>query len=239
MSRKPKIILPEDSVKEIDMNILSSDLRDMTLRMASIVESILELSLSPETTKKEIFELEDEINKYHTSIDDNVFKYIALKTPAATDLRIALSVMKINSELERIGDQSVNIKRNLKKVPSLSTELESLGEDVRMMVKNSIDAFVKLDSKLATDVIQHDQEVNEQYRDLMSDFIKKMKSEKVDFDEGFFVIRVAKCLERIGDLATNIAEDVIFLESGTDIRHNAQMKFGRRKEDKLEDTNNK
>ncbi|WP_127714189.1 phosphate signaling complex protein PhoU [Halobacteriovorax sp. HLS] len=219
------------------MNITSEDLRDMALKMASVVETILDKSLKVETTKKEVFALENEINKYHTTIDDNVFKYIALKNPTAKDLRLALSVMKINSELERIGDQAVNIKRNLKKVSSALASIEGLSEDVKMMVKNSIDAFVKLDSKLATDVIQHDQEVNEQYRDIMAEFIKKMKSDTVNFDDGFYIIRVAKCLERIGDLTTNIAEDIIFLESGTDIRHNPDVKFGRRKEDKKAQAN--
>ena len=141
--------------------------------------------------------------------------------------------MKINSELERIADQAVNIKRSMKKLSSTYSQLETLVDEVKIMLRNSIDSFVELDTKLATDVIQHDQEVNELYRDIMRDFIKKMKSDTVDFDEGFSVIRVAKCLERIGDQTTNIAEDVIFLETGADIRHNADVKFGRRKEDKV------
>ncbi|PIK16298.1 phosphate signaling complex protein PhoU [Halobacteriovorax sp. JY17] len=215
------------------MEISSADLREMILKMATSVESIVDNSSKQEVTINEIFIYENEVNKFHTDIDDLVFKYIALKTPAATDLRIALSVMKINSELERIADQAVNIKRSMKKLSKSYAQLEALNDEVKMMLRNSIDAFVKLDSKLATDVIQHDQEVNELYRDIMRDFIKKMKSETVNFDEGFAVIRVAKCLERIGDQTTNIAEDVIFLETGADIRHNADVKFGRRKEDKV------
>ncbi|OUR95379.1 phosphate transport system regulatory protein PhoU [Halobacteriovorax marinus] len=215
------------------MNITSSDLREDILKMASIVESNLEQALRVEVELKDVFVLENEINKFHTSIDDSVFKYIALKTPAATDLRIALSVMKMNSELERIGDQAVNIKRNLKRIAKLHPSIDSLSEEVKMMLRNSIDAFVKHDSKLATDVIHHDQEVNDLYRDIMKTFIGQIKADFIDFDEGFSVIRLAKCLERIGDLSTNIAEDVIFLESGTDIRHNAHIKFGRRKEDQV------
>ena len=215
------------------MEISSSDLREMVLKMATSVEAIVDNSFKQEISIKEIFVYENEVNKYHTDIDDLVFKYIALKTPAATDLRIALSVMKINSELERIADQAVNIKRSMKKLSSTYSQLETLVDEVKIMLRNSIDSFVELDTKLATDVIQHDQEVNELYRDIMRDFIKKMKSDTVDFDEGFSVIRVAKCLERIGDQTTNIAEDVIFLETGADIRHNADVKFGRRKEDKV------
>ena len=215
------------------MEVSSADLREMVLKMATSVEAIVDNSFKQEISIKEIFVYENEVNKYHTDIDDLVFKYIALKTPAATDLRIALSVMKINSELERIADQAVNIKRSMKKLNSTYSQLETLVDEIKIMLRNSIDSFVELDTKLATDVIQHDQEVNELYRDIMRDFIKKMKSDTVDFDEGFSVIRVAKCLERIGDQTTNIAEDVIFLETGADIRHNADVKFGRRKEDKV------
>lgn len=215
------------------MNISSDDLREMILKMAISVEAIVQDSSKPDVTIQDIFKNENEVNKFHTDIDDSVFKYIALKTPAAKDLRIALSVMKINSELERIADQAVNIKRSMKKLTRNYEQLISLNDEVQMMLRNSIDAFVKLDSKLATDVIQHDQEVNEIYRDIMKDFVNGMKQDTVAFDEGFAVIRVAKCLERIGDQTTNIAEDVIFLESGADIRHNADVKFGRRKEDKL------
>ncbi|ATH08490.1 phosphate transport system regulatory protein PhoU [Halobacteriovorax marinus] len=215
------------------MEISSADLREMILKMATSVESIVENSAKENVSLQDIFQNENEVNKFHTDIDDHVFKYIALKTPAATDLRIALSVMKINSELERIADQAVNIKRSMNKLSKPYKQLASLSDEVKAMLKNSIDAFVKLDSKLATDVIQHDQEVNDLYREIMRDFIKRMKADSVDFDEGFAVIRVAKCLERIGDQTTNIAEDVIFLESGADIRHNADVKFGRRKEDKI------
>ncbi|WP_417336798.1 phosphate signaling complex protein PhoU [Halobacteriovorax marinus] len=215
------------------MEISSADLREMILKMATSVESIVENSAKENVSLQDIFQNENEVNKFHTDIDDHVFKYIALKTPAATDLRIALSVMKINSELERIADQAVNIKRSMNKLSKPYKQLTSLSDEVKAMLKNSIDAFVKLDSKLATDVIQHDQEVNDLYREIMRDFIKRMKADSVDFDEGFAVIRVAKCLERIGDQTTNIAEDVIFLESGADIRHNADVKFGRRKEDKI------
>lgn len=215
------------------MDISSADLREMILKMASTVEAIVDNSSKPNVTIQEVFKFENEVNKFHTDIDDLVFKYIALKTPAATDLRIALSVMKINSELERIADQAVNIKRHMKKLSKSYSQLIALTDEVKMMLQNSIDAFVKLDSKLATDVIHHDQSVNELYREIMRDFVEAMKSDSVDFDEGFSVIRVAKCLERIGDQTTNIAEDVIFLESGADIRHNADVKFGRRKEDKI------
>lgn len=219
------------------MNITSQDLREMALKMASNVENILEKSLKQNTTKKEIFAIEHEINKAHTSIDDNVFKYIALKRPAAIDLRIALAVMKINSQLERIGDQAVNIKRNISKITKPFSEINSISEEVRVMLKNGIDAFVNSDSKLAADVIHQDIEVNDLYKEIMTSFIIKMKRDTVDFDDGFYIIRIAKCLERIGDLTTNIAEDIIFLESGTDIRHNPDVKFNRRKDDKKEGSN--
>ncbi len=204
------------------MTIDVEELRKQILKMATLVEQILNDSTNNEVTKKEIFELEDQINKYHKDIDDQVFKYIALQSPAASNLRNALAIMKMNSELERMGDQAVNIKRYSRKLSMEHASIENLKEEVFQMVKKSFDAFSSRDVTLAMDVIKSDEEVNNIHRDIIKLYIKKMKEESTLFDEGFSVIRVAKNLERIGDHATNVCEDIIFLESGTDIRHNFQ-----------------
>lgn len=187
--------------------------------MATLVERILQESMSSQMSLKEIFLIEDEINTYHKTIDDNVFKYIALQSPAARNLRNALAIMKMNSELERMGDQAVNIKRYFKKIKTSHALIENLSEEVTQMVKKSFNAFTSRDLTLAMDVIKSDEEVNSLHRDIIKDYIRKIKDEVISFDEGFSVIRVAKNLERIGDHATNVCEDIIFLESGADIRH--------------------
>ncbi|MAE58236.1 MAG: phosphate transport system regulatory protein PhoU [Halobacteriovorax sp.] len=201
------------------MNNQVEELRKNIIEMATLVERILQESMSSQMSLKEIFLIEDEINTYHKTIDDNVFKYIALQSPAARNLRNALAIMKMNSELERMGDQAVNIKRYFKKIKTSHALIENLSEEVTQMVKKSFNAFTSRDLTLAMDVIKSDEEVNSLHRDIIKDYIRKIKDEVISFDEGFSVIRVAKNLERIGDHATNVCEDIIFLESGADIRH--------------------
>lgn len=201
------------------MNITVDSLRNQIIDMATLVEEILIQALEKDTSKEKTFELENKINEYHKIIDDDVFKYIALMAPTATDLRTALAVMKINSELERMADQAVNIKRYVLKLKEDHNQLDPIKLEVVQMVKKAISSFVEGSSKLATDVIKMDHEVNILYRENIREYFDKMRDGSTSFEEGFSAIRVSKNLERIGDLATNICEDVIFVESGKDIRH--------------------
>ena len=189
--------------------------------MATLVEKVIIDSMVKEKKLKDIFLIEDEINNYHKTIDDSVFKYIALQSPAARNLRNALAIMKMNSELERMGDQAVNIKRYFKKLKLNHTQLDNLLEEVMQMVRKSFNAFTTRDLTLAMDVIKSDEEVNTLHRDIIKDYMGQIRDDSISFDEGFCVIRVAKNLERIGDHATNVCEDIIFLESGADIRHSS------------------
>jgi phosphate transport system protein len=213
------------------MNLSSDNLRDLIINMGAVVEKAIALSTDGQTTLEEIFVHENEINRFHKEIDDSCFKYIALKTPHAKDLRTAIAAMKMNSELERIGDQAVNIKRYAQNIGELHSLIKGMTFEVTTMVRRALDAFVDHNLNLATDVIHHDQKVNEINQNVIAAYIAKMKNGEVSFEEGFSVIRIAKNLERMGDHATNIAEDIIFLESGNDIRHNPAIKFGRRHDD--------
>lgn len=206
------------------MELTVNNLREEVTKMAALTEQILSQSLISTYTKSDIFALESQINDYHKSIDDNIFKYIALKAPAATDLRTALAIMKMNSELERIGDQAVNIKRYFSKLTLEHPILNQLQDEVAQMVKNSFDSFANRDMSLATDVIKTDKEVNNIHREIIREYFRRMKEENYSFDEGFSILRIAKILERIGDHATNICEDIIFLETGNDIRHSKDEK---------------
>ncbi|EQC50934.1 phosphate signaling complex protein PhoU [Bacteriovorax sp. DB6_IX] len=201
------------------MDLTVSYLREEVTKMAALVEQILSQSINQAFSKDDIYALEKQINDYHKSIDDNIFKYIALKAPAASDLRTALAIMKMNSELERIGDQAVNIKRYFSKVTLEHPLLTQLQDEVIIMIKKSFDSFANRDMTIATDVIKTDKEVNNIHREIIREYFRKMKEENFSFDEGFSILRIAKILERIGDHATNICEDIIFLETGNDIRH--------------------
>lgn len=206
------------------MEISAKDLREHILQMASVVEASLSGSLNPEKSLEDVFALEKKINEFHMLIDDACFKYMALKSPTAKDLRTAIAVMKINSDLERMGDQSLKIKRHYLKIGHEVLQLKNMALEVNLMVKDALDSFVRANLKLATDVIQHDQEINLLNRDIVRFYITQIKNNEIGFDEGYGIIKISKNLERIGDHAKNIAEDVIFLESGSDIRHNAELK---------------
>ncbi|MBY0412527.1 MAG: hypothetical protein K2Q18_00105, partial [Bdellovibrionales bacterium] len=129
---------------------------------------------------------------------------------------------------ERMGDQSVKIKRHQITVNREILQLKNMALEVNLMVKNALDSFVRSNTRLATDVILHDQEINALNRDIVRQYINQIKNNEISFDEGYSIIKISKNLERIGDHAKNIAEDVIFLESGSDIRHNPEYKVGKK-----------
>jgi phosphate transport system protein len=210
------------------MDISAKDLRDYILKMASLVEASLAGALNLDKSLEDIFELEKKINEYHMLVDDACFKYIALKSPTAKDLRTAIAIMKINADLERMGDQSVKIKRHQQTIARDVLQIKNMALEVNLMVKNSLDSFVRSNTKLATDVIHHDQEINMMNRDIVRSHINQIKNNEISFDEGYSIIKISKNLERIGDHAKNIAEDVIFLESGSDIRHNPEYKAAKK-----------
>jgi phosphate transport system protein len=210
------------------MDISPKDLRDHILKMASLVEASLSGALNLDKSMEEIFDLEKKINEFHMLIDDACFKYIALKSPAAKDLRTAIAVMKINADLERMGDQALKIKRQYMSIGREILQIKNMALEVNIMVKNALDSFVRSNIKLATDVIEYDQEINILNQNIVRHHVNQIKNNEMGFDEGYNIIKISKNLERIGDHAKNIAEDVIFLESGSDIRHNPDYKTGKK-----------
>jgi phosphate transport system protein len=206
------------------MDISPKDLRDHILKMASLVEASISGALNLDKSMEEIFELERKINEFHMLIDDSCFKYIALKSPAAKDLRTAIAVMKINADLERMGDQALKIKRQYMTIGKEILQIKNMALEVNIMVKNALDSFVRSNIRLATDVIEYDKEINLLNQNIVRHHVNQIKNNEMAFDEGYAIIKISKNLERIGDHAKNIAEDVIFLESGSDIRHNPEFK---------------
>ncbi|POB15240.1 phosphate transport system regulatory protein PhoU [Halobacteriovorax sp. DA5] len=217
--RKLKIISLAVLAKEHSMELTVETLRKDITEMAAIVEKILHVAVDEKSTMENLYELENEINEFHKLMDDHVFKFIALKSPTAIDLRTALAIMKINSELERLGDEAVNLKRYLMRISNREKHCSIIQAEVFEMVRKSLIAFASNNIQMATDVIKADHEVNSLHRDLVKKFYQLLKDGKAEVDEGFAVIRVSKIFERCGDHATNICEDIIFLESGKDVRH--------------------
>jgi phosphate transport system protein len=169
---------------------------------------------------------EDAINEMQIEIDERVQRLLALQAPMATDLRLLLAVSRINGDLERIGDQALNIAHSAKKIlrhPQVMSyvDLPKMSELAEGMVRDSLDAVVRGDQELAQSVLRRDDHVD-RFRDQMfRELLTYMMANTALVFAAFELILVAKNLERIGDHATNIAEDVIYIVAGRDIRHPA------------------
>jgi len=167
---------------------------------------------------------DQEVNDLQIEIDDRCVKVLALQQPMATDLRLITSAIKINADLERIGDQAVNIAESGLKVLAHSpsrppNDLRRIAELAERMTRDSLDAFVRRDVALARFVIMRDDEVDRLKDKLFGELIATMVSDPVSIPHALSFILISRNLERIADHATNIAEDVIFMVEAKDIRH--------------------
>ena len=175
---------------------------------------------------QEVFNRERETNLTEIVVDDTCLKLIALNQPVGADLRFITSAMRINSDLERMGDEAVNIceiGENLLKYPDLKPliDIPKMAKSVVAMVIDSICAFNTSDAELADTVLSKDDEVDELKITIIKDLLEFMTdtSDKTMLIRAMDLMFIAKNLERLGDHATNIAEDVIFMVHGKDIRH--------------------
>jgi phosphate transport system protein len=172
----------------------------------------------------DVFANEHLVNQLHLEIDDRCVKLFALRTPVAGDLRAIMAAMKINNELERIGDQAVNITQNTAEVlkhPQLKalTDIPNMSAISISMLKDSLDAYVRRDPELAAAVLQRDDSVDRMKSVLFKEMLAFMIAETTAIPQALDLILIARNLERVADHATNIAEDVIFMVKGKDIRH--------------------
>jgi phosphate transport system protein len=140
------------------------------------------------------------------------------------DLRTIVAILKINTDLERMGDQAVNIAHNSNRYLAAApfkqlVDLPKMADEVQIMVHDSLDAFVKGSEKTAVEVLQRDDAVDNFKDTIFGDVKERLKNSPNDIEQGLNLILIARNLERIGDHATNIAEDVIFAIKGEDIRH--------------------
>ncbi len=210
-----------------------SDLKDLLLSMGGCVERAIDEVHEGMINKSEkhfdrVREQEKAINKLHSKVDKKCLRILARQAPVATDLRLVLSVVKINTDLERMGDQCMNILHNARDYMAaggseVPKEFHEMKRQVRVMVKTALDAFVRQDLALCRDVLDNDDVVDD-FRNQIVDSLKlKMKSNPDEMDIYLHLIMIAKNMERMADHATNIAEGVIFVITGDDIRHGRSM----------------
>jgi phosphate transport system protein len=210
-------------------------LRERLLWMGSLVERAVHLSLeglnsrSQAQAEQVISHLEPQINDLHLELDERALRLLALQQPMAVDLRLITATMKINSDLERMGDQAVNIAQRALSMlaqPEMKPliDIPRMAQIAERMVKDALDAFVRRDTQLAREVVLRDDEAD-RYRDLVfRELIAQMIKDPRCIPQALDLILVSRNLERVADHATNIAEDVIYLVLGRDIRHHAEQR---------------
>ncbi len=165
-----------------------------------------------------------EVNDLQIEIDDRCLKLLALQQPMATDLRLITSAMKINADLERIGDQAVNIAENTIKLlpqPPLKPliDIPRMADIAEKMTRDALDAFVRKDAELARSVLTRDDEVDSLKDQVFRELLTYMMADPGTIQRALALILISRNVERIADHATNIAEDVIFLVEAKDVRH--------------------
>lgn len=205
------------------------DLKKLTLEMGGLVEKALTSTtnglLKRELNSlKQVHTIEELINQLQIKIDEACLQVLAKQGPVASDLRLILSIVKINSDLERMGDQCVNIahlSRELieRRFSNSVTDIEYMFKAAGEMVKASLDSFVTADIEAARKVLGMDDEVDAYKKKINESGIRLMKTDLDHMQDHLDFILIARNLERLGDHATNIAEDVIFACSGKDVRH--------------------
>ncbi len=210
---------------------LLDTLRSNLIKMGSLVDEQLDLSFralhdgDTQATSK-VFGTEKKVNDFDNLLDREVDEIMALEQPVAADLRLVLSAIKINHELERIGDVAVNIAQRvepLKNYPDLvrRTAILDMGDVARLMVHDSIDAFIHADAELARRICRQDDVVDEMNRQKFRFVIGEMKGNPELIEPGAHLIVALKHIERVADHATNVAEDVVFLVDAKIIKHHA------------------
>jgi phosphate transport system protein len=205
------------------------DLLQKLVRMGRTAESMIQaalrilierdLALAPDVYRKE-----KEVNELQMEIDDRAVKLTALQQPVAGDVRFLFMASRIATELERIGDQAVNISQNAARVikaPPLKplVDLPRMGEIAEGMVRSGIDALVARNCDLATAVLEKEKEVDAFRDHIFRVLLTYMMADPGTIERALGLILISRNVERVGDHATNIAEEVIYLVEGREVRH--------------------
>ena len=207
-------------------------LQNRLLEMAGIVESAIHSSVRSLVNRDEkeaarVLEHEERINHMEIEIDEHATRLMALYQPMAKDMRFLTAAIKINSDLERMGDLAVNVAErslSLAQQPPVKPliDIPHMADLVESMVQKCLDAFVRRDGNVAREVLESDDAVDDLKDSIYNELIQFMESDPFTVRRGVDLMFVAHNLERIADHATNISEDVLFLVKGIDVRHHAE-----------------
>ncbi len=205
------------------------ELLEKLLLMGRLAESMIQIAMRTLIERKEsgcsdVHRKEKEVNDLQIEIDDRAVTLTALQQPVATDVRFLFMASRIATELERIGDQAVNICENahhVLKAPPLKplVDLPQMGEIAESMARNALEALVKRDVALANRVLEEEKRVDAFRDQIFRVLLTYMMADPGTIERALALILISRNLERVGDHATNIAEEVIYLVEGREVRH--------------------
>ena len=209
-------------------------LKGKLLEMSALVEASVQRSVATVTQKdrsaaEQVFRNEARINELQMEIDEFAITLLATQQPLAADLRLVVAALKINTDLERMGDLSVSIAQravSLLSEPMIQpmVDIRHMSSLVESMVRKSLDAFVANDADMARSVLASDEAVDSLRTASYHELVSFMEKDPHNIPQALDLIGITRSLERIADHSTNIAEDVLFLVKGIDVRHHAEAR---------------
>jgi phosphate transport system protein len=207
-------------------------LKSAIIKMSSLAEESLSeairalLERNPEVARR-VMNQDELINRLEMEIDDRVVDVLALQQPVASDLRLILAAQKINKDLERIGDHAVNVAESALQYaarPAIGagSDIAESGRITKLMLREAIDAFIHSDARLARSVLINDDIVDDLNRKIVNELAEQMQKDSSTITQALDLIRVSRNLERVADLATNIAEEVVFIAEAHVVKHHVR-----------------
>ncbi|MDQ3280808.1 MAG: phosphate signaling complex protein PhoU [Acidobacteriota bacterium] len=187
--------------------------------VAAVMESSTEMA-------RNVIARDHDIDELENRIEEAVIHLFALQQPVAVDLRLLIGVLKINNDLERIGDHAVNIAEGAERLATLRTakpnvDVRHMSDIAMSMLSDALGSFINRDAALARDVIRRDDTLDARNESLIRELLTYMAETPSMISRGLELISISKNLERVGDLATNIAEDTIFIAEARQVKHHA------------------
>ncbi len=208
-----------------ELEVLKTNLIKMcSYAEQSIAESIRSLLEGRKDVAEQVVREDQRINSFEVEIDHQVVDLLALQQPVASDLRFILAASKIGNDLERIGDHAVNIAESTLKYGEISqvrslSDITQMAQITKKMLRDAIDGFIHSNPTLCRAVLRSDDIIDDLNRKVVQDLVDGIRSDPTNIEPALELIRVSRNLERVADLATNIAEEVIFVTEAYVVKH--------------------